>query len=82
MVEVEMNPALLALVGVVIAAALTALGAILAQQAKRITDLELATLKAQSYNRKLWMYCRGLIDLYYKHRRADAPPPPDLPAED
>lgn len=82
MVEVEMNPALLALVGVIVAATLTAFGAILAQQAKRITDLEHATTKARTYNRKLWMCCRELLDLYYTHRKAGAPPPPDLPEEE
>ena len=77
----EVNTALLALVGVVIAAALTAFGAILSVQARRIDELERRTMIAQQYNKKLWMYCRALIDMYYKHRRADSPPPPPLPEE-
>lgn len=79
----------LAFAGVIIASALTTFGVILGVQAKRITDIEddLAEAKtrvdsAKKYNMKLWEYCRALLDLYYRHRREDAPDPPKLPAED
>jgi len=29
----------------------------------------------------LWAYCRQLIDYAYRHKRDDAPPIPDMPAE-
>lgn len=77
-----LETSLLALVGVITAAALTAFAAILATQAKRISDLEHKTDAAADYNRKLWAYCRRLIDLYYKHRRDGAPDPPELPTEE
>lgn len=79
----------LAFAGIIIASALTAFGVILGAQAQRITDIEdnLADAKARvdsakKYNMKLWEYCRALLDLYYRHRREDAPDPPKLPAED
>ena len=31
------------------------------------------------HNRKLWAYTRAVLDLYYRHKADDAPPPPPFP---
>lgn len=53
-------------------AGLTLLGVLYSQLLARVTALEDA-------NRSLWSYTRRLLDLYYRHRRDDAPDPPHLP---
>lgn len=79
----------LTVAGVLVASVLTAYGIILNVQSRRITEMEQKVLKAESqlaaaknYNRRLWLFCRNLIDLYYRHRRDGSPDPPGLPEED
>ena len=63
--------ALLAALGVIGAAAVTAVGVILGLLWRRITHLEADA-------RATWWWARVIADLYYKYRREDAPdlPPP------
>ncbi|WP_449279619.1 hypothetical protein [Leucobacter sp. GX0328] len=67
----ETLAAVLALLGVLGAAAITAVGVILGLMWRRITHLE-------ADGRAVWWWARAIADLYYRHRRADAPdlPPP------
>lgn len=53
-------------------AGLTLLGVLYGQLLVRVNQLD-------DQNRALWHYTRRLLDLYYRHRRLDAPDPPPLP---
>ena len=66
--------ALLTAMTAICVAGLTLLGVLYGQLLGRIKQLEDA-------NRSLWHYTRLLLDLYYRHRRADAPDPPPLPED-
>lgn len=66
--------ALVAALGVVGAAAVTAVGVVLGLLYRRIAKLE-------ERDRKTWWWARLVVDMYYKYRRTDAPdlpPPPHL----
>lgn len=69
-------------IGAVIAAALALIGVLLGLQAARITSLERRVDQAWSYNRRMWVWARTVIDLYLRHRRDGAPDLPPIPAED
>ena len=62
-------------------AALGLLGVIVGHTVTRLKALEDDLAASQAYNRVLWLYCRNLIDLYYRHRPAGAPDPAPLPEE-
>lgn len=51
------------------------------QLADRLTTLEVGLQRQQRINRDLWLYCRNLIDMYYRNRKPDAPDPDPLPQE-
>lgn len=53
-------------------AGLSVLGVVVGVLARRLDRLE-------EDNRKLWAYCRKLLDLYYRHRTLGAPDPEPLP---
>lgn len=72
-----MDLTLLASIG---AAGLTLLGVLSGHILVRVKHLEDDLEEEQEYNRELWLYCRSLIDDYYRHRKADAPDPKPLPA--
>lgn len=61
------------------AAAITLLGVLYGHILVRIKHVEDDLEDEQDYNRSLWLYCRSLIDDYYRHRRPDAPDPKPLP---
>lgn len=63
---------MIAAFAVVLVAGLGILGGIVGHLVKRLDRLE-------EGNRKLWTYCRKLIDLYYRNRREGAPDPDPLP---
>lgn len=46
--------------------------------ASRLREVEARLEESHAENVKLWMYTRRLIDLYYRHRRDDAPDVPKL----
>lgn len=76
--------AVLTFAGVVVAA----LGALVGVLFKRLSDLEarvrLAESKvkaSESYTRRLWLWAKFVIDLYYRHRVDGAPEPPPIPEE-
>lgn len=62
--------ALLAALGVLGAAAITAVGVVLGLLWRRIGHLE-------ADNRAVWWWARRIADLYYRYRRPEGP---DLPA--
>ncbi len=83
-----MPPELTAIVAIVVAA-VPVLGVVAGHTVRRLNDVEAQvvaardeTSRARAYNRRLWVYTRDLIDLYYRHRTPDAPNPPPLPEED
>ena len=47
-----------------------------------IIPLYVRVAKIENYNKRLWAYCRGLLDLYYRHRKDGAPDPAPLPDDD
>lgn len=49
---------------------------------KRVAELERRVSRAESYNRRMWMWARRHVDLYYKHRKDGAPEPEPIPTED
>lgn len=53
----------------------------------RIAEVEAQLVEQSTWRRTqeakysaLWAYCRELVDYAYRHRRADSPPLPDMPA--
>ncbi len=68
--------------GIVIAAALTLIGVLIGHQAHRIADLERRQDDADDYLRRLWIWGRDLLDLYFRHRRDGAPDPPPIPSRE
>lgn len=68
--------------GAAIVTAITALfGVMYGHLSGRLTALEDDLGQARSYNREMWMYCRRLLDLYYRHRGPEGPDPDPLPDE-
>lgn len=47
----------------------------------RVEKLEGDLRIEREYNRRLWDYCRRLLDLYYRHRTPGSPDPDPLPRE-
>lgn len=45
----------------------------------RINKLEDRVGQAEDYNRRLWEWARKHLDLYYRHRKPDAPDPEPIP---
>jgi hypothetical protein len=68
--------------GVVIAAALSLIGILLGHQAARIDALERRQDRSDAYLRRLWLWARRTVDLYYRHRVEGAPDPDPIPTED
>lgn len=54
------------------------MGTLLAQTMTRVSRLEGEIKIANSQINRLWLYCRGLIDLYYRYRRDGSPEPPPM----
>lgn len=73
-----MTPALATVVGAV----LILVGTLATIVAHRLSELEKRIVKAESYNRRLWLWSRAHLDLYYRWRRDGAPDPDPLPEED
>lgn len=66
---------ILTVAGVIIVGLIGTIGIVVGKLYDRVARLE------RNY-RNLWTYTRGLLDLYYRHRKAGAPNPPPLPAEE
>lgn len=62
-------------------AGLALLGVLYGHILTRVHSLEDDLAEANTYNRRLWIYTRGLLDMYYRHRRPEAPDPHPLPEE-
>lgn len=69
------------IVGVIVAF-IGIVGGLFAQLYLRIATVEKQLKQAQSYNRRMWLWARRHIDLYYRWRREGAPEPEVLPVED
>jgi hypothetical protein len=48
----------------------------------RVSHLENRVENAEDYAKKLWIWARALLDLYYRHRGPNAPEPNPLPERD
>lgn len=72
-------PAVIAGGAVVMAAIVALFGVLYGHLSRRINELQADLGHAHSYNRKMWAYCRYLLDLYYRHREHGAPDPDPLP---
>lgn len=59
-------------------AILTLMGAVLTQLLIRVGNLEKKLEHEQSRLKILWGAFRKLIDMYYRHRKPEAPDPPEL----
>ncbi len=68
--------------GTVLGAVLILVGTLATIVAHRLSELEKRIVKAESYNRRLWLWARAHIDLYYRWRRDGAPDPLPLPDEE
>lgn len=62
--------------------------AIREQNASDLSDLrrEMEEMKKtltaeQSFSRDMWIYCRNLLDLYYRNRKPGSPDPEPLPRD-
>lgn len=77
-----MTEAALTVLGGVVVAMVTAGGVALGHVYKRLTDVEQEVKAAKAQNRKLWLWARKHVDLYYRHRGPDAPDPDPLPDDD
>lgn len=69
----------IALIGALGAAGLGLLGVLVSKIFIRLRHVEDALRAEQDYSQLLWNYCRRLLDLYYRHRKPDAPDPEGLP---
>ena len=72
----------LAAVATIGAALIGLLSALSLHVLTRIHRLEDELEQARYYNRRLWQYCRHILDLYYRHRRDGSPDPAPIPEED
>lgn len=84
MMPLDLEPAMPAIIagGAVVMAAIIALfGVLYGHLSKQVAELRDDLVRAQSYNREMWAYCRKLLDLYYRHRHDGAPDPDPLPDE-
>ena len=77
-----MSAAALTGAAVILGALLALFGVLLGQLYARISRLEGKITSAEQYNRRLWMWARAHIDLYYRHRSEGAPDPLPIPSED
>lgn len=66
----------------VLAAVVGAFGVLITQLYVRVHRLEVQVLRARAYNRRLWLWARRHVDLYYRHRVEGAPDPDPIPDED
>lgn len=85
-----MTPALWVAVLVAVLAAIGGIGALVGailthrRGLSQSSDARLARVEdrlaaLESKHARLWVYLRQVIDLYYRWRRDDAPPLPDMP---
>ena len=72
-----MDPAIIA----VVVAFLGLIGVLAGHILHRVNGLEDDLRDAQDFNRRLWLYTRRLLDLYYRHRAPGSPDPDPLPEE-
>ena len=77
-----MTVAALTVLGGVVVAVVTAGGVALGHVYKRLSDVEAEVKSAKAQNRKLWLWARKHVDLYYRHRTAGAPDPDPLPDDE
>ena len=54
-------------------------GALLGWLFKRLNTLENRVTGSELYIRRLWLWSRRLMDMYYRHRKPGSPDPDPLP---
>ena len=54
-------------------------GALLGWLFKRLNGLENRVRRSEEYNRRMWMWARRHVDMYYRHRKPGSPDPDPLP---
>ncbi|WP_372595683.1 hypothetical protein [Actinotalea sp.] len=81
MTEVTIAPAILGLVGVLTVGVLSLVGVLIGQLWSRMASLEKRVSASAEYNRRLWLWARKHIDLYYRHRAVGAPDPDPIPED-
>lgn len=72
----------LTVAGVVVAALLALFGVLIGQLYARIARLENRVNSEVDYSNRLWAYTRGLLDLYFRHRKTTGPDPGPIPERD
>ena len=77
----ETIPAVITGGAAIIVAVVGVFGVLYGHLSQRLSTLEDELVVSRAYSRGLWAYCRGLLDLYYRHRREGAPDPERLPDE-
>lgn len=77
-----MTTAALTVLGGVVVAVITAGGVALGHVYKRLSDVEAEVKSVKAQNRKLWLWARKHVDLYYRHRLEGAPDPDPLPDDE
>lgn len=77
----DVIPAVITGGAVIVGAVVTFFGVLYGHLSARLSTLEDDLASSRSYNREMWMYCRRLLDLYYRHRQPGAPDPDPLPDE-
>ena len=68
--------------GGVVVAAIGAVGVVLGLLWRRISQLETKLAKRDDHLRAVWWWARRIADLYYRHRKDNAPDLPDPPTEE
>lgn len=76
------DPGVIAAAATLLAALIAIVGVIIGQMWVRLAALEERVEKVTQQNRRLWLWARKHIDLYYTWRRPDAPDPDAIPSED
>ena len=78
----DLTTGAVAVIGAVLTALIALFGVLIGQLYSRISRLESAVHKAESYNHRMWAWARAMLDLYYRWRKDNAPDPEPLPSED
>lgn len=46
-----------------------------------MAEMKKSLAEEQSFSRDMWIYCRNLLDLYYRNRKPGSPDPDPLPRD-
>ena len=77
-----MTDAIIAAMGAIVVAAIAAGGGALGHVYRRLDEVEAELEGVRAHNRRLWVWARKHLDLYYRHRSDGAPDPDPIPEEE